>query len=98
MNYLLRTRKGDHLVPLQSPEELWAHAEFNRELDTAILVTGWFSNIDSTMENDALEAVWEAYKCRGNINFIVSFIANFCQIKMLNVNRTLTLFNIGIGS
>lgn len=72
MNYLLKTRRGDHLIPIQTPEKLWNHPAFNRELKTAILITGWFSNINSTMENDALETVWEAYKCRGNYNFVVS--------------------------
>lgn len=74
MNYLLKTRRGDHSIPIQTPEKLWNHPAFNRELKTAILVTGWFSNVDSTMENDALETVWEAYACRGDINFVVSVL------------------------
>lgn len=77
MNYLLKTRQGDHLIPIETPEKLWKHPSFKRELDTAILVTGWFSNINSTMANDALDTVWEAYKCRGNINFVVIDTAAF---------------------
>lgn len=72
VNYLLKTRRGDYLIPIQTPEQLWQHPAFHHELKTTIVVTGWFSNINSTMENDALETLWEAYKCRGNINFIVS--------------------------
>lgn len=82
MNYLLRTRQGDYKIPIEKPEELWQHPEFNRNLETAILVTGWFSNINSTMEIDAMETVWKAYKCRGNINFIVS-VTSFVDLKML---------------
>lgn len=85
MNYLLKTRGGDYLIPLLSPEMIWTHPEFNQELKTAILVTGWFSNINSTMENDALETVWEAYKCRGDINFIVS-VTGFFPLKFRNFN------------
>lgn len=71
MNYLLKTPQRDYLIPIQTPEKLWNHQAFDRNLKTAFLVTGWFSNVNSTMENDALETVWEAYKCRGNFNFVV---------------------------
>lgn len=70
MNFQLRTCRGEYLIPIQTPEKLLTHPEFDSSKETALLVTGWFSNMDSTMENDALETVWEAYKCRGDTNFI----------------------------
>lgn len=71
MNYILKTPERDYLIPIETPGKLWRHQSFNRQLKTTFLVTGWFSNINSTLENDALETVWEAYKCRGNLNFVV---------------------------
>lgn len=70
MNFQLKTCRGDYLIPIQTPAKLLSHPAFDSSLKTTILVTGWFSNINSTMENDALETVWEAYKCRGDTNFI----------------------------
>ncbi|XP_037026485.1 vitellogenin-1-like isoform X3 [Bradysia coprophila] len=77
MNYLLKTPDRDYLIPIETPGKLWRHPAFNRELETTFLVTGWFSNINSTLENDALETVWEAYKCRGNLNFVVIDAADY---------------------
>ncbi|KAJ6643641.1 Vitellogenin-1 [Pseudolycoriella hygida] len=70
MNFQLRTCRGNFFIPMNSPVSLLTHPAFDTSKDTAILVTGWFSNVNSTMENDALETVWEAYKCRGDINFV----------------------------
>lgn len=75
MNFMLKSCSGDFLIPIQTPEKLLGHPAFDSERKTAILVTGWFSNINSTMENDALETVWKAYKCRNDINFVVSVIS-----------------------
>ncbi len=72
MNFLLKSCRGDFMIPIQTPEKLLTHPAFDTNAKTAILVTGWFSNVNSTMENDALTTVWEAYKCRNDMNFIVS--------------------------
>lgn len=71
MNFVLLTPNDRHLIPLEAPDQLWKHNTFNSTLKTEILVTGWTSNINET--NNALEAIWEAYKCRGNVNFVVSY-------------------------
>lgn len=73
MNYIFPSNKT--LIPLQNPHELWSHALFNPSLKTEILVTGWTSNVNET--NSALETIWQAYKCRGNVNFIVSHLSLF---------------------
>lgn len=98
MNFQLKTCRGDYLIPIQSLEKLLTHSGFDPSLKTAILVTGWFSNTNSTMENDALVAVWKAYKCRGDTNFIVSvgrkFKVSFLEPKTFPkfvVNRHWTL-------
>lgn len=72
MNFVLMTKFKQYLVPLQYPELLWKHNKFRPELKSVILVTGWTSNINET--NDAMNTLWNAYKCRGGVNFIVSFI------------------------
>lgn len=73
MNYIFPSNKT--LIPLQSPHELWNNTLFNPSLKTEILVTGWTSNINET--NNALETIWQAYKCRGNVNFIAVDTAEF---------------------
>lgn len=72
MNFQLKSCRGNYFIPIKSPELLLTHPAFNVSRKTAVLVTGWFSNVNSTMENEALESVWEAYKCRGDTNFVVS--------------------------
>lgn len=74
MNFVLFDRNDKFLIPLEDPHQLWSHKSFNSTLKTEILVTGWTSNINET--NDALLTIWEAYKCRGNVNFIVSRFKN----------------------
>lgn len=72
MNFVLLTQHDRNLIPLDDPHQLWNHKSFNATLKTEILVTGWTSNINET--NDALETIWQAYKCRGNVNFIVRLL------------------------
>lgn len=75
MNFVLLTKDNRHLVPLDDPRQLWNHKLFNPTLKTEMLVTGWTSNINET--NDALATIWEAYKCRGNVNFVAVDTAKF---------------------
>lgn len=72
MNLVFMTKNRKYSVPLQYPELLWNHSQFRTDLNSVILVTGWTSNINET--NDAMKALWNAYKCRGNVNFIVSVV------------------------
>lgn len=70
MNFVVFTKNDKHLIPLENHHDLWNETLFNPSYKTEIMVTGWTSNINET--NDALETIWQAYKCRGNVNFIVS--------------------------
>ncbi|KAJ6640105.1 Vitellogenin-1 [Pseudolycoriella hygida] len=75
MNFVLLTPNDKHLIPLKNPQQLWNHHSFNSTLKTEILVTGWTSNINET--NEALQTIWEGYKCRGNVNFVAVDTAKF---------------------
>jgi len=78
MNFVLKFNHTDYLIPLSSPELLWQHEKFNPSWPTALLVTGWNTNYnDSLIGNWALDTVYEAYHCRGNINFITVDTAAF---------------------
>lgn len=56
-------------VPLKEPHTLWHHPNFQVNLKIVILVTGWNSNINLT--NDAVNVLYEAYRCRDDYNFVV---------------------------
>lgn len=71
MSFVLKTKTKNISVPLNEPDKLWALADFNTELPLVILVTGWTTNFNESA-NSALDTVYEAYKCRGGVNFVVS--------------------------
>lgn len=70
MSYILKIGNQNISVPLDQPEQLWALKEFNPKLPLVMMVTGWTTNFNNT-ENKALDAVYPAYRCRGNVNFVV---------------------------
>lgn len=72
MSYVLKIRNQNISVPLNQPKKLWALREFNPRLPLVMVITGWTTNANDT-ENPALDVIWPAYKCRGNVNFVVSF-------------------------
>lgn len=75
MNFILKFDHKDYLIPLTSPDQLWKHEKFNPSWPLVVLVTGWNTNYnDSIIDNWALDQVYEAYHCRGNINFVVSVV------------------------
>lgn len=85
MNYILLSGFGENrTVPLNEPHRLWTLKEFNRKLPTVIMITGWASDNSIDSHRD-LNNVWRAYKCRGNINFVV------CS---LNINVYIKCFSI----
>lgn len=72
MRFILKVEnESDILVPLTQPNELWSSDKFNRQLPLVILVTGWTTNYNES-ENSALDTIYEAYRCRGNVNFVVN--------------------------
>lgn len=70
MRYVLKIRDQDISVPLDKPEQLWTLKEFDPNLPLVILITGWTTNFNNT-ENLALDTIYAAYRCRGNVNFVV---------------------------
>lgn len=79
MSYVLKIRNQNISVPLNQPRKLWALREFNPRLPLVMVITGWTTNANDT--NPALDVIWPAYRCRGNVNFVVSF-----QIKSIMNN------------
>lgn len=69
MSFVLKTNSKNISVPLNRPERLWSSKEFNRNLPLVMMITGWTTNFNDT-ENGALDAIYAAYKCRGNVNFV----------------------------
>lgn len=76
MSFVLKTNSKDISVPLNRPQRLWPMKEFNRNLSLVIMFTGWTTNINDT-ENGALDAIYAAYKCRGNVNFVTANTAAY---------------------
>lgn len=80
MNFVLRYDHKDYLIPLNKPELLWKHEKFNPTWPTVLLATGWKTNYNESA-NQALDQLYEAYHCRGKINFVVSVACiNLCAI------------------
>lgn len=78
MNFVLKTKTKNISVPLEQPEQLWSNAEFNKDLPLVLLITGWTTNVNDT--NNALETIYAAYKCRGNVNFVVNIDSSSCAL------------------
>lgn len=69
MNYVMKVDNQNLLVPLNEPEKLWTLKEFNPDLPLVVMVTGWTSNVNNS-ENGALDVIYDAYRSRGNVNFV----------------------------
>lgn len=70
MNFLLITPQNQEIIiPLTDAPSLWHHPQFNNNLKTVVLVTGWNSNVNET--NAALDTLYKAYQCRDDYNFVV---------------------------
>lgn len=76
MSYILKIGDQNITVPLSEPERLWTLKEFNPKLPLVMVITGWTTNFNDT-ENDTLDKIYAAYRCRGNVNFVVSFFSRF---------------------
>lgn len=70
MSYVLKAGDKNISVPLNEPEKLWTLQEFNPDLPLIMVITGWNTNLNTT-DNDALNTIYAAYRCRGNFNFVV---------------------------
>ncbi|XP_058823270.1 vitellogenin-3-like [Topomyia yanbarensis] len=86
MNYVLMTDSGNYSYSLDHYEELWNSSFFSHQLNTVVLVTGWLTTINDA--NEAVDALYKAYRTRGTINFIVIDTASH-----LNTLYTWSSFN-----
>lgn len=76
MNYVLITADGDNIsVPILKPLLLWKHDKFDPKRKVVVLVTGWTTDINAT--NEAADVLAEAYKSRGDVNFILIDTARY---------------------
>lgn len=75
MNYVLLTDSENISVPINEPLKLWKHKKFDAKKKVVILVTGWNSDIED--ENTAASSLWEAYKSRGDTNFVLIDTARY---------------------
>ncbi|XP_031628399.1 vitellogenin-1-like [Contarinia nasturtii] len=69
MSFILRTKDAHISIPINNPNALWNHTEFNSSNPLTIFVTGWKTNLkhDVSTAQDTMSA---AYLCRGNVNFV----------------------------
>lgn len=75
MSYVLKINNQNISVPLNKPQQLWLLREFNPKLPLVMVITGWTTNFNDT-ENSALDVIYAAYRCRGNVNFVASLLNN----------------------
>lgn len=76
MKYLLITPDNEEIfVSLSNSKALWNHPRYRMSWKLVVVVTGWNSNINVT--NEALETLYEAYRCRDNYNFVIIDTAQF---------------------
>lgn len=71
MNFILKVKDQNVVVPLNEPQLLWTAKGFNRNWPLVILITGWTSSTDDS-SNQVLDKIYAAYRCRGGHNFVVN--------------------------
>ncbi|XP_031628395.1 hepatic triacylglycerol lipase-like [Contarinia nasturtii] len=69
MNYILKVGDRNISVPLNKPQQLWLLKEFNPRFPLVMVIAGWTSNVNDG-GSPALDVVYAAYRCRGNVNFV----------------------------
>lgn len=75
MNYVLLTESENISIPITESLKLWKHEKFDPKKKVVIMVTGWTSDIEN--ENTAASSLWEAYKSRGDTNFVLIDTARY---------------------
>lgn len=73
MSFILKVKDQNISIPLSKPIELWARKEFDANLPLVMMITGWTTNANDS-KNPTLDQIYEAYRCRGNVNFVVKLI------------------------
>lgn len=88
MSYVLKVKNNNFSVPLDKPQQLWLLNEFNPRLPLVMVITGWTTNFNDT-ENPTLDVIYSAYRCRGNVNFVVCsdfvYTMNFIPFRLNHI-------------
>ncbi|XP_031628398.1 vitellogenin-2-like [Contarinia nasturtii] len=69
MNFVLKIENLSIAVPLKEPKQLWTLPEFNPKLPLILMISGWTTNFNDSA-NPTVDKIYEAYRCRGNVNFV----------------------------
>lgn len=75
MNYVLLTDTENVSIPITESIKLWKHEKFDPSKKVVVMVTGWTTDIDE--ENTAASELWNAYKTRGDTNFVLIDTARY---------------------
>lgn len=70
LKFILKFGNDSVAVPLKQPEQLWSLPQFNPKLRLVMMITGWTTNFNEST-NPTLDKIYAAYRCRGNVNFVV---------------------------
>lgn len=73
LSLILRTRTRNVSFPLASPGNLWNNSAFNLNFSTVLFISGFMTNLKKG-DSTAQDLLFEAYMCRGNVNFVVKWI------------------------
>lgn len=75
---MLIKNSREYTFYLYKPYEMWTHTEFNKDEPLVIFVSGFSTNETKS----AVDIVYEAYKCRGGVNFVAIDAAKY----VINLN------------
>ena len=93
MNYVLLTESENISIPITESVRLWQHEKFDPKKKVVVMVTGWTTDIDN--ENTAASSLWEAYKLRGDSNFILIDTARY--VDTLYTWSAFNTADLGVG-
>lgn len=77
LRLILYSSSDNASYSLSEMSKLVENPEFNKNDPVVIMVSGWLSN-RKDKPNDPAIAIYNAYKCRGHINFLVSRSIQLC--------------------
>jgi len=75
MNYVLLSEHENISIPITESSKLWSHEKFDKTKKVVVMVTGW--NSDIAKDSSAADALWQAYKSRGDVNFVLIDTARY---------------------
>lgn len=81
LTLILKTKYLNISAPLTNPSILCDHKEFRSDLPLVLFVSGWQTDL-LVQISTAQETMFEAYACRGNVNFVVIFRHHFDENKL----------------